>query len=243
MSSLEENVQESYAYYAIRGGMQALADHLAKGLTVHTGVQVAAAHISDGGWRAQDGEGRTYHARALLLTPPLPLSLAILEAGGVELDPRDRRVLAQIDYAPGLVGLFRLEGPVHIPEPGSVQHPARPVVWIANNQQKGISPSATIVTVQGSPDFSRRMWDASEIEIMPLLQEELEPYLEADTRIVQARLKRWKYAVPESNHPDACLLAVEEPPLALAGDAFGEGHIEGAALSGLAAAQALAARL
>jgi predicted NAD/FAD-dependent oxidoreductase len=41
-------------------------------------------------------------------------------------------------------------------------------------------------------------------------------------------------------HAQRCLVADLTPPLVLAGDAFGEAKIEGAALSGVAAAEAVA---
>jgi predicted NAD/FAD-dependent oxidoreductase len=42
-----------------------------------------------------------------------------------------------------------------------------------------------------------------------------------------------------ASYPERCLVAAKEPPLVFAGDGFGSPKVEGAALSGLAAADAL----
>ena len=60
------------------------------------------------------------------------------------------------------------------------------------------------------------------------------------TEIIEGHLKRWRYATPITSHPARHLLAQDLPPLAFAGDAFGGPRVEGAALSGLSAADALA---
>jgi predicted NAD/FAD-dependent oxidoreductase len=49
----------------------------------------------------------------------------------------------------------------------------------------------------------------------------------------------WRYSRPRISDESPCMVACQRPPLVLAGDAFGPGGIEGAALSGLAAARAI----
>ena len=56
----------------------------------------------------------------------------------------------------------------------------------------------------------------------------------------EMQLKRWRYALPTTLHPERYLLATGIPTLAFAGDAFGWPRVEGAALSGLTAGDALA---
>jgi predicted NAD/FAD-dependent oxidoreductase len=51
----------------------------------------------------------------------------------------------------------------------------------------------------------------------------------------------WRYSQPKFRDTEPCVLVNHAPPLALAGDAFGGGGVEGAALSGRAAAQAILA--
>jgi predicted NAD/FAD-dependent oxidoreductase len=135
--------------------------------------------------------------------------------------------------------MFLVDGEVKLPEPGALQRPDAPISWIADNQRKGISPDARVITVHAGPDYSRQLWDMPESEALAALRDGLQPFLGSSTTIVEAELKRWRYALPTTLHPERCLVADGLPLLVFAGDAFGEARVEGATLSGLAAAQAL----
>ena len=234
---------DGHARYVVAGGMAAVPRQLAQGLDVRTGARVTSVKVTESGWQIDLENGATYHGRALLLTPPVPQSLALLAAGNVQLSAEDRSTLERITYAPCLCGLFWVKGEVNLPEPGAVQRPDAPIVWIADNRRKGVSPEATLITVHASPEHSRRWWLAPAPEAIGALRNGLRPYLERGATIHQTQLKRWRYALPTSLHPERALLAAGLPPLAFAGDAFNGPRVEGAALSGLAAADALGAAL
>ncbi len=232
-----------YPRFAVRGGMQTLADTLALGLDIQLNSRVRSVHAAPEGWLTEDEAGRVYRSRALLLTPPVPELLKLIDSGKVPLDPADRKSLEQIHYEPCLCGLFRLNGPSALPRPGAVQQPGQPITWIADNRQKGISDEATIVTVHASPTTSRALWDATDKEVEVALFEALKPYLPDGSQVVEVVIERWQYALPDVTLSERMLLATGLPPLAFAGDAFGGPRIEGAVLSGLAAAEALGERL
>jgi predicted NAD/FAD-dependent oxidoreductase len=229
--------------YAVHGGMNALAKHLAKGLQSHLNVRLVAVTVTEQGWQSRAESGQVYRSKALILTPPVPQSLALLQAGGVELEAGDRAALEEIAYAPCLAGLFWLDVPLHLPEPGAIQHSHAPISWIADNQRKGISPEATIITVHAGAEYSRQLWDAPQADVLAKLQVGFLPYMAPNTTILEAQLKRWRYARPITLHPEPCLLAANLPPLVFAGDAFSGPRIEGAALSGLATSQVLSTQL
>jgi renalase len=232
-----------YPRFAVRGGMQTLADTLALGLDIQLNSRVRSVHAAPEGWLTEDEAGRVYRSRALLLTPPVPESLKLIDGGKVPLDVADRKSLEQIHYEPCLCGLFRLNGPSALPRPGAVQQPGQPVTWMADNRQKGISDEATVVTVHASPTTSRSLWDAPDEEIEAVLLEALKPYLPDGARVEEVVIERWPHALPDVTLSERMLLATGLPPLAFAGDAFGGPRIEGAVLSGLAAAEALGEQL
>ncbi|MEZ4639272.1 MAG: hypothetical protein R2856_30635 [Caldilineaceae bacterium] len=71
----------------------------------------------------------------------------------------------------------------------------------------------------------------------------LQAYMLPDTRLVESQIKRWRYSFPESLYKESTLLAASLPALAFGGDAFGGPRVEGAYLSGLAIAKAIARSL
>lgn len=244
----KSNLQvDGHARYATRGGMNALAKHLAsqmpKSVTIHPDVKVTSLKPVEGGWQVDDEAGTVYLSRSVVLTPPAPQALALFGDAVVQLSSSDRLSLERIAYAPCVAGLFQIEGQVNLPEPGALQQSTAPISWIGDNHRKGISPNATIITVHANGDYSRELWDMREELALAKLREALELHLEAGAVISEAQLKRWRYAQPTVLHSDRYLLAGGVPPLIFAGDGFGEARVEGAFLSGLAAAGAFTERL
>jgi predicted NAD/FAD-dependent oxidoreductase len=231
-------VADGYPRYAVTGGMATIPQRLAQGLNVCTEVRIREVTTMANGWQATDEKGNIYQGRALLLTSPVPQSLALLAAGKIALANSDQRALASTVYAPCLCGLFAIEGGVHLPEPGALHRPGAPVSWLADNQRKGISP-ATILTVHASPEYSRQLWAAPPAEVLAVLQAALWPYVERTAVITEQQLIRWPYALPIRLYPERYLLAATFPPLLFAGDAFNGPKVEGAALSGMAAAEVI----
>lgn len=243
MGSFTGNEAEGHTRYAVRGGMNRLMQHLAGDLAaafaVETGVRLVAVRQSGQGWAAEAENGDSYLAAGLILTPPPPQSLALLEAGAVPLATMDREILEKLVYSPTLTGLFRMEGRTTIPTPGAVHRPAESLPWIADNRQKGVSENETIVTINSNSTYAQRYWDAPEVEIEETMKAVLLPYLPPESRIVESQIQRWRYAFPRHTHTQRTLRPSGLPPLYFAGDAFHGPLIEGAWLSGQAAAAAL----
>jgi renalase len=241
--SLGTTPSKEHPRYAIRGGMHALAEHLAQGVDVRLRSRLVAVATQRGRWIARDEQGHVYTAPALILALPVPLALQLLDAGRVPLEPANRTALDTIQYEPCLAGIFWINGEVRLPEPGVIQHPNAPITWIADNQRKGISPEATVVTVHAGASYSRDLWPLPDRQVLSALESGLRLYKDVRTETIQAHLERWPHATPAVLHAERCLLATDLPPLVFAGDAFGGPRVEGAALSGLAARVALTARL
>ena len=203
--------------------------------------RLATARPSGPGERG--ATGRTHEARGLLLALPAPAARGLLAAGGVLLPAAERAALESIRFGSCLCGLFAVRGETRLPEPGALQRPAAAVSWLADNRRKGISPGGRVLTVHASPEASAARWGDADGDVLAWLAGEVRPWLAAGATIGAAALERWPYAVPLDVWPERCLVSAAGAPLVFAGDAFGGPRVEGAALSGLAAAGALAARL
>lgn len=215
-------------------GMTALAKHLAAGLNINLGERATAVRVENNHWQIQMENGATFTADALVMTPPVPQSLALLDAGNFTLPADSRAALDKIAYHPCIALMAVLDQPSAIPAPGGVQINTEPILWIGDNAQKGVSPVSAL-TIHAAPEFSRTHWDTPHDEIARLLLAAAQPYI-GDAPITTFQVHKWRYSQPTVLHEAAFLGIPTPPPLVFAGDAFATPRVEGAALSGLAAA-------
>ena len=227
---------DGHARWRGKPTMSALAKHLALGLDLHLEMPVVALRCADDRWRAETTKGRTFTADAVVLTPPVPQSLALLDAGGIILAPEMRTRLAAIEYERCLVIMAVLDGPSRLPPPGGFTPAYGPIAWIADNQLKGISAEPA-VTIHATHAFSLEHWDRDREESARALLDAAAPWLGAGIRTFQVH--GWRYSKPMRVDEAPCVFASQSPPLVLAGDAFSGPLVEGAALSGWAAAEAI----
>jgi hypothetical protein len=239
-----EQHDDGHSRYCETGGMSGIAKHLAADLDVRTGVRVESVAARADGWDVTTDAGVKWRAASLLLTPPVPQSLALVESGGFALDADVRAQLERISYQPCIAVMATYAGAVRLPEPGAVQiEGGEPISWIADNNRKGVSPRASALTIHAGADFSRAHWEADEASIAATLTRHAAKFLRdaggqlaGDAEIETWQVKRWRYSKLAVLHAEH-FIAVRTPPLVFAGDAFGEPRVEGAALSGLAAAR------
>jgi predicted NAD/FAD-dependent oxidoreductase len=216
--------------------MSAVAKHLALGLDLLLETPVAALRQAGNRWRAETTTGRTFTAGAMILTPPVPQSLALLDEEGIVLAPEMRVRLAAIEYERCLAVMAVLDGPSRIPPPGGLAPGDGPIAWLADNQLKGISAEPA-VTIHATHAFSLEHWDHDRQESGRALLDAAAPWLGAEIRTFQVH--GWRYSKPMRVDEELCVLVSQSPPLMLAGDAFAGPRVEGAALSGWAAAEAI----
>jgi len=242
--SLGEAVADGYPRYAARGGFAMLAEQLAKGLPIYRSCPVESLSIRDDRWIvAGPNLSSTVLARAALLCLPVPEALLILAEGGVAMPAEEYQILSAIRYGRCLCGLFEIDGTDEMPFPGAVQRPDQSITWVADNLRKGVSPTSRTITAHAGRAVSQTYWSISDADVLAWMWAEIGGWFSADTQVTDARLIRWPYAVPLSTHQERYLLSRLTPPLAFAGDAFDGPRVEGAVLSGLAAAGALFAGL
>lgn len=230
----EDTNPEGYPRYCGVNGMTDVAKHLASQLEVHRSQQVIDLVRCDGAWIAQTSAGRIFAGSQLVVTTPLPQALSLLATTGLQWAGAALPSLEKIRYRKGLAALLVLEGPSGLPAPGGLKLKEGPLTWIADNQQKGISPDVSTVTLHADSDFAERYWDASDEVRGVLMIEAARPYLRSSVR--EFTCHRWGYTLPVTHWPEP-YFENSGLKLVLAGDAFGGPRVEGAALSGIAAAQ------
>ena len=220
--------------------MNAVAKELSSGLDVRTAALVAAIFGSGDGWRVAMSDSTELLADALIITAPVPQTIALLENGDVTLTSEDAAALAAVEYDPCLAFMATLDGPSGLPDPGAIDPEEGPIDWMADNFLKGIS-SVPAVTIHATAEFSRAHWETADESIADALV--VAAQLESGVIPGTIQIQRWRYARPCVEHPERFLQLGGLPPLICAGDAFGGAKVEGAALSGGAAADAIATAL
>ena len=121
-----------------------------------------------------------------------------------------------------------------MPAPGGIQNPDESLQFVADNYMKGISPIPAL-TLHFSPAFSEQHWDVEPNALHQLLIEHARPFL-GHSRIAESQVKKWRFATPRTPWPQRIW---QHESLVIAGDAMSGPKVEGAALSGLAAANAI----
>jgi len=237
-------------------GMTDLPKHLAGLLaggpgrcTIRTGVRAAAVSAVARGVVVSLEDGARVEADGAVVTMPVPQALDLLAAGGMsKAGPWTAAwdELARVTYDPCFALAAVLDAPSLVPEPGGLQFPSAsgPLAWLADNQRKGISPVPAL-TVHASGRFSRERFDAPPDAVADELVAAVRPWLpqERAAAVVERSLQRWKFALP-TTLLDVPLVAVSEsPPIVCCGDAFAGPRVEGAAVSGAAAARWMLDRL
>lgn len=222
---------DGFPRHVVVGGMTALAKHLAEGLDVRCGEQVRTVRRVDATRWSVEAEG-SLEADAVVVTCPLPQSCALLDGTGVDVPD----ALRATEYDRTIALLAVLDAPSAVPAPGGVQRADPVFSWIGDNVAKGVS-DVPALTFHASPDWSEQHWDTGEAEQSRLLHEAAAPWF-GDAHVVASQVKRWRYATPRTLWPEP-YWSDGATRLVLAGDAFAGPRVEGAVLSGVAAAEAL----
>lgn len=231
-----QNQSLTDTYYRGVKSNRDIAKYLAHDLDVHTSTRVSRVVWQESYWQIETQSGHAWQADVLLVTAPVPQALELLDASQVQLPPATRVRLEQVVYQRCITVLVLLEQPSLLPEPGAVQLQNGPLSWLACNQQKGISQSSA-VTLQASPEFSLQNWDQDDAEIIRQLLEAAAPWL--GSPVLEVQVHRWRYSQPLQVYGDPFFAVTQPGPLVLCGDGFLSPNLEGAALSGLAAAEYL----
>lgn len=232
----EDSNPRGYPRYCGINGMTDGPGHLAAELDVIQSERITELSRDVDIWIATSESGAWLAARYLVLTTPLPQALSLLDTSGLDYAGADQADLRKIRYAKGMTTMAVLDGPSALPEKGFVKVRQSPLSSITDNRKKGISPDVTSVTLHADAEFAEEHWDCPDEIRGPLMLKAAEPWLGSPVREYQCH--RWGFTKPLNPwHQDH--FTNPGIKLTLAGDSFGGARVEGAALSGIEAAEAV----
>ena len=223
---------DGHPRYIAPAGMNSLTKDLAVGLDVSCSTMAFAVRPTASQWQVVIDDGSVRVADRVVVTTPLPQALSLLVDAAIELDDR----LMRTDYDRTIALLATLDRPPLIEAPGGVQAPNDDVAFVADNVAKGVSATPAM-TLHASAAWSETHWERDTNDLAALLVDLARPWL-GDATILEAQVKKWRFATPRTAWPDPCWVSADGG-IVLAGDAFDGPRVEAAHNSGLAAAHAL----
>ncbi len=228
---------EGFTHYIGVRGMTGIAKFLARELDLRLGERALFLSFKNKKWQILTEKENSYETDAIILTPPVPQSLALIRTAGLERQEIIENELHSIFYDRCLTVLVIMHSENILDAPGGLRLSGEPLIWISDNQMKGISPRRTAVTIHAGPEFSRKYWEMDDRWIAQNILYIAAGWLPGKYGTYQ--VKRWLYSQPRIVYDDRYYAIPDPAPLIFAGDAFGGPQVEGAALSGIFAAQVL----
>ncbi len=225
----EERNSEGHPRYIGIRGISDIGKWLSEGIQVSRETQAKELRWNDPGWTVRTDSGAVYSADQLIITTPVPQALELLDGCGVAFPAEAFEALNAVQYEKTLAVMAHLDGPSALPSFGGVKVKESPLVWLADNQRKGISDTPA-VTLHSDSVFAQTHWDSPDELRGNLLIDSAKRYLGAE--VTHFTCHRWGYARPKQTYGSPFF---HHPPsgLLLAGDGFGGGLVEGAALSAI----------
>lgn len=210
--------------------MRQITKFMAKDLDLHQSTKVTKFKWEDNNWYVLTEGGKKFFSKIIVLTSPVPQSLALLYESNIDIRDDLKSKLENVEYDPCIVLMALCESPTNIPEPGGMWGDRKRISWITDNFKKGIKTDAISLTVHTSPTFSKNNWEEDEKSIYQKLIDEVTELTGA--KVVGYQVHKWLYSQPV-NLVDSTFLFSENPgPIYFGGDAFSGPRVEGAFISG-----------
>ena len=238
--------------YVAPAGMNAIGKYLAEGVEIWFGRRVQAISTTDNQmWHLSlevtDDNLQTPQeliAKAVVVAIPAPQAVMFLNSEiGFKSDFLDK--LRSVEYDPCIAVMAGYPATKQQdlsnlnPQWKSVSFPDNSdLAWVGLDSSKRLDPQQPVFVVHSSANFAERYLEAADLEtvgqeLLDRTSEYLIPWLKQPEWL---QVHRWRYAFCRNPLPVSCLPAGGNLPLVCAGDLCGEGQIEGALRSGLAAA-------
>jgi len=219
---------DGHPRYCGTNGMTTITKHLATGLDVRCSSMVFSVERTMSHWKVNLDDGTAFDADAVVITCPIPQSMSLL--ANTDLGIPDG--IRTIEYDKTIAALVVVSGETSVPAPGGVQDGDATFSFVADNQQKGISATRAL-TLHCNASFSEANWWSDPAETHSTVMSLAATWI-GDAKIIEHQPKRWRMATPRTTWHERCWSA---NGIVLAGDAFAGPRVEGAVLSGLAAAE------
>ena len=211
-------------------GMSAVCSDIAQGLVdCNFGWRLDTARFENGAWRLENDTGEVLEAEELLMTAPPEQARELLPFAEVEAALADVTmlpcwaVMAELDrpLAEGWDGAFVNEGPLG---------------WVSNSASRPGRPNRELWVLHAAPDWSQEHVEDDEGKVCKALLAAARELPGATAFNVESvRAHRWRYA--RAAEPlERGAIRIDGMNLTLAGDWCHGSRVEGAFLSGAAAA-------
>jgi len=241
---LPADAAHTYPRYCCPQGMNSLAKILAAGLTVHRSRRVTAVKLeANNCWQVLTETGEVFRGQALILTPPPRQSLDLLGPGAQGDWLSD---VQSIEFNPCLAVLAGYPPEQDLGEfPAGLRWQDDPLIsWSAVDSSKRPQAPAPVLVFHSTPELARRYEPQQAPEaiqkILDHATQRLSPHLPLDLRQPEwAQAHFWRYAQPLNPLDRYWIGSALPAPLILCGCWCTAGRVEGAFLSGQAAAQAM----
>ncbi len=238
--------------YVAPAGMNTIGKYLAQDLEIWFGRRVQAIsttnnqmwHLSLEVTDENLDTPQELIAKAVVVAIPAPQALMFLNSEiGLQSDLLDK--LRSVNYDPCITVMagYPAERESDLsnlnPQWKTVAFPNHSeLAWIGLDSSKRLESAQPVFVVHSSADFADRHLESVDLptvgqQLLDRASEHLIPWLKQPEWL---QVHRWRYAFCRNPLPVSCLPAAGTLPLVCAGDLCGEGQIEAALRSGLAAA-------
>jgi predicted NAD/FAD-dependent oxidoreductase len=216
--------------------MNAVCRHLAEDLDVTWRTRVTQIERDGDRWRltAEDGTDLGTGDTVVVSAPPAQTAELLADVAP-NLADRARAV----DMAPCWAVMAVFDRPLETGFDGAFVHDS-PLAWVARNASKPGRPDHESWVLHAGPDWSQAHLELEREDAAAQLFEAFRNAVgRLDADVLHLAAHRWRYALPREPLADACLFD-RELRIAACGDWCGGPRVEGAFLSGLAAAETVA---
>ncbi|PTA67841.1 NAD(P)/FAD-dependent oxidoreductase [Deinococcus arcticus] len=201
--------QDTHPRYAPPEGLSALGRVLARGVDVHSGVEVTSLERRPGHWRAHTRDGQVWDSARLVLNLPAPQLLALLaplQLDGALQTPSSEdaaQAAARVAFDPcWTVGAVLAGAPRWLHPATRLNHPA--LDWLSLEHTKRPPGHPPALILQAGADWTRAHLDASPQEAGDLLLAAAEVVMGEALPTTAAFAHRWRFATPTRRAPGPC---------------------------------------